>query len=221
MMSTTRAAKMEEQMAALLAKLDQQNAQLLGRMDQQDEQLQLLTRQQAERVDDISRRQMETDEHVTAVEGDLQSVKRTVDGRLSAVEESLSDLAQLQERVGESQESLRHELLRELDVRTGPGRGGALRVTAPPFMPSAGLTSAEDDGRDAGTPAGCSTVSPRGGGGGASEGGHPVSVISGGGALTTAVAGTHYPQQRPAPFDGKLAWDTYRTQFELLAEINR
>ena len=28
-------------------------------------------------------------------------------------------------------------------------------------------------------------------------------------------------QQRPAPFEGKIPWDAYRTQFELLAEINR
>ena len=35
----------------------------------------------------------------------------------------------------------------------------------------------------------------------------------GGGAATTPVS----QQQRPAPFDGKLAWDAYRTQLELLA----
>ena len=28
-------------------------------------------------------------------------------------------------------------------------------------------------------------------------------------------------QQRPAPFDGKCAWDTYRAQFELLADLNK
>ena len=27
--------------------------------------------------------------------------------------------------------------------------------------------------------------------------------------------------KRPAPFDGKVAWDAYRTQFELLAMMNR
>ena len=39
----------------------------------------------------------------------------------------------------------------------------------------------------------------------------------GGGAATTPVS----QQQRPAPFDGKLAWDAYRTPFELLAMMNR
>ena len=27
-------------------------------------------------------------------------------------------------------------------------------------------------------------------------------------------------QQRPAPFDGKCTWDTYRAEFELLADLN-
>ena len=39
----------------------------------------------------------------------------------------------------------------------------------------------------------------------------------GGGAATTPVG----QQQRPTPFDGKLAWDAYRTQFELLVMMNR
>ena len=39
----------------------------------------------------------------------------------------------------------------------------------------------------------------------------------GGGAAASPVS----QQQRPAPFDGKLAWDAYRTQFELLAMMNR
>ena len=36
------------------------------------------------------------------------------------------------------------------------------------------------------------------------------------GPATTGVA-----QQRPAPFDGKCAWDTYGAQFELLADLNK
>ena len=43
---------------------------------------------------------------------------------------------------------------------------------------------------------------------------------------TTAPAGrgpttTRVTQQRPAPFNGKCAWDTYQAQFELLADLNR
>ena len=71
--------------------------------------------------------------------GDLS----TVDGQLSAVEESLADLVKLREGAGGDQESLKWELcvvqLQELDVRTGPVRGGALRVSAPPFMPSSSM----------------------------------------------------------------------------------
>ena len=37
----------------------------------------------------------------------------------------------------------------------------------------------------------------------------------------TALRGSTISQQRPAPFEGKLPWDAYRTQFELLADMNR
>ena len=39
--------------------------------------------------------------------------------------------------------------------------------------------------------------------------------------LRDAIALHAAHQQRPAPFEGKIAWNAYRTQFELLAEINR
>ena len=38
--------------------------------------------------------------------------------------------------------------------------------------------------------------------------------MQGGGAATGQ-------QQRPAPFSGKVAWDAYRMQYELLAMMNR
>ena len=43
---------------------------------------------------------------------------------------------------------------------------------------------------------------------------HGVAEPRGGGAATSQ-------QQRPAPFNGKVAWDAYRMQFELLAAMNR
>ena len=42
---------------------------------------------------------------------------------------------------------------------------------------------------------------------------HRVVETRGGGAATSQ-------QQRTAPFNGKLAWDAYWTQFELLAMMN-
>ena len=59
-------------------------------------------------------------------------------------------------------------------------------------------------------------------GGEAASGGGATS--GGGGTSEAAVLvgrATTTPQQRPAPFDGKLPWDAYQTQFELLAEMNR
>ena len=36
----------------------------------------------------------------------------------------------------------------------------------------------------------------------------------------TSMHGASRPQPRPSPFDGKMPWDVYHTQFELLAQLN-
>ena len=121
-------------------------------------------------------------------------MKSTVVGRLSAVEESLTDLVKLPAGAGEDQESLKRELrvelLRELDVRTstGPGRGGALRASAPPFMPSSGMNPTQNDGRESDILADRLPDRPRVGGGGASEGGDLEFATSGGEARSQASA---------------------------------
>ena len=38
---------------------------------------------------------------------------------------------------------------------------------------------------------------------------------------TPTLRGTSRPTQRPTAFDGKTSWDAYKTQFEIVAEINR
>ena len=194
--------------------MEEQLAVLLEKMDQQSEQLQLLTRQQSERVDGIALKQKETDEHVSAIEGDLESVKTVVDGRLSAVEETLTGLRSLHVELGEKQRSLKQELREELLQELGAPISSGLRPTASPFVPSdaaAAVFPGESIGR------GDSTA--------------PVTSASGShaGGATTGASGylrgttttTVNPQQRPPLFDGKLPWDAYRTQFELLAEMNR
>ena len=37
---------------------------------------------------------------------------------------------------------------------------------------------------------------------------------------TAEAGGVGRPVQQPTPFDGKTPWDAYRTQFELIAEMN-
>ena len=223
-MSTRAASRMEEQMAALLEKMDQQN-----------EQLQLLTRQQAERVDIIVLKQKETDGHIDAIKGDLDSVKESMDGQMSAMEESIARLKSFHAEIGEQQKSLklklRKELLQELATPTSLG-GTRLRPMAPPFEPAdatVGVVPGEGMG------GGDSTGTGDAPGGGLdsshvdedtthslqriSVGGGPYrdAETRGGGAATTPVS----QQQQPAPFDGKLAWDAYQTQFELLVMMNR
>ena len=226
-MSTRAASRMEEQMAALLEKMDQQN-----------EQLQLLTRQQAERVDGIALKQKETDGYIDAIKGDLDSVKGIMDGRMSTMEESIAGLKSFHAEIGEQQKSLKQELREELlqELATSTSLGVTrLRPMAPLFVPSdatVGVVPGE------GTGGGDSTGTGDAPGGGLdsshvdrgathssrrreaiSVGGGPYgdAETRGGGAATTPVG----QQQRPAPFDGKLAWDAYRTQFELLAMMNR
>ena len=210
-------------------------AALLEKMDQQNEQLQLLTRQQAERVDGIALKQKETDENLDAIKGDLDSVKGIMDGRMNAMEESIAGLKSFHAEIGEQQESLkqklREELLRELATPTSLGVT-RLRPMAPPFVPSDATVgeipregTGEGDATGTGDAPGGRIDGSHDDGDTArisrereaiSVGGGPLGVAEprGGGAATSQ-------QQRPAPFDGKVAWDAYRTQFELLAMMNR
>ena len=192
-MSTRATTKME----ALLEEVIQQNKKIVRRMDKQSEQisehLRMLSQQQSERVDGIAQKQKETEQEVSAIAGDLSSVKLTVEGRLSAMESSVSGLTnQLRTEVGESRESLKQELRVELLRELGATPG--LRPAARPFTPSDPNTEA--------------------------IGGQTNRVgdtsAAGRTPLTPSVV-----QQRPAPFDGTLAWDAYHAQFELLAEMNR
>ena len=221
-MSTQAASRMEEQMAALLEKMDQQN-----------EQLQLLTRQQAERVDVIELKQKETDRHIKAIKGDLDSAKGLMDGRMSAMEESIAGLKSSHAEIGEQQkllkQELREELLQELATPTSLGVTQLQPMAAPFAASDATVGVVPEEGTGGGDSTGTGDA-PKGRfdsshvngdtthisqrRGAISVGGGPYRGVEtqGGGAATTPVS-----QQQPAPFDGKLAWDAYWTQFELLA----
>ena len=72
--------------------------------------------------------------------------------------------------------------------------GEGLRPTAPSFVPA--------------------TTSPE-------EGTLPGAVLAGSATAPGGSPLTGMTRQRAAPFDGKSAWDVYRAQFELLADMNR
>ena len=193
-------------MATRAAKLDEQMAALLEKMDQQSEQLQLFRKEQAQRVDDIARKQMEVGEQVSAVEGNIDSMKTIVDGRLSSFERSLTAVERKTETL---KQELRKELLQEL--------GAAMSADA-----SSGEVDGE--GRAGGTSNGTegSETIPRGG---SDVTDHREVAERSNERLTAAGRGgtalfSGQQLQRPAPFDGKVAWDAYRAQFELLAEMN-
>ena len=188
--------------SAAVAKMEEQLALLLAKMEEQSQQLQLLTTQTSQRVGEVAKQQEETREQVQAIAEDLESVKSTVHGRLGDVEEAVTSVKTLQAELGERQKSLKaelhDELLRELSE---VGKAG-LRPTAPPFYP---VEAVSPD----------TVVATDGGGSGADGrlGDGRVPGSSSGGSGTT--------MQRPAPFDGKGTWDAYHTQFEMLARINR
>ena len=144
---TTRAeAKMEEQMAVLMARID-------------------------ERLLDLARQQTEQ----------LQGFR-----------------TEMGERQTTLKQELREEILHELTTSLGVS---ALRPTAPPFVPSVTTDDVvpEDDTAGATTSTGTGTEEvTRGLGGGKSL---DTAAVRGEGAVTTPTS----QQQRPAPFDGKVA----------------
>ena len=145
--------------------------------------------------------------------GDLESVKTTVQGRLG---EAVSSVKTLQTELGKRQKSLKAELhdeqLRELSEAV---RKTGLRPTAPPFIPveTASLetvvaTGESSSGADGGLRDGRKTVD-------GGSGGDRSTLSSFGGSVAGAM------MQRPAPFNGQGTWDTYHTQLEMLALINK
>ena len=84
----------------------------------------------------------------------------------------------------------------------------SLRPTAPSFIPGPTVGGGEGAAIHGYDDTGGDSADDRGSGGGATPG------DKGG---TTGGAGS----QKPAPFDGKLTWDAYHTQFDMLAQINR
>ena len=190
-MSTTRAT----------SKMEELMAGLLDRMEQQNEQLLEKMEQQNEQLRLLTQQQSDRVD-------DIGQRQKETDQEVSAIARELSSmktavdgrLIAMEGSVAGLTGQLRTEvaesqelLKRELreDLLEELSATSGLRSTARPFLPSAGASL------DA---VGEGTVR-------ASD--------------ATALRGSTINQQRPAPFEGKLPWDAYRTQFELLADINR
>lgn len=225
-----------ETRATTTSRLEEHLSLLLSKMDQQGEQLQQLSQLQSERVDSVVHRLDETDKHIEAVAGDLDSVKGMVHGRLDEVESSFTNLKAVQEELGEKQKVLKAELRDELLHELTAEMKSTLRPTAPPFIPAA--TDSPGDGKDGdtlsvraghgsdGTGRDAAKTTPGSGESGAGGAATVSTMMEGGSTVThgggsAATIATPSSVQKPAPFDGKLTWDAYHTQFEMLAKINR
>ena len=218
-----------------MARLEEQLSLLITKMNQQGEQLEQLTSQQSERVESVVTKLKETDKHIDDIAGNLNSVKTEVHGRFGEMESSVTNLKVLQEELGERQKALkvelRDDLFQELSVSIS-----TLRPSAPPFIPKPGEGS-HGEGGDRSTPggtteersatvsaghgedsAGIDTTTP-----GSGEGVTGIAATAA--SVTTSeergLTATRSTMQKLAPFDGKLTWDAYHTQFETLVQINR
>jgi len=158
----------------------------------QEGQMEQYVQQQRQQWEQISERQYHTEERVDSVVEDLQAVKESLHVRIQAAEESLQGLQSSQSALADGPHStLKRELKEEL-CREFP-------VTA------VSHSTCEDDPTRTTLRATAKEFVPHGG------------LI---GPADADACGSTRPVQRPAPFDGRTAWDAYRTQFELLAEIN-
>ena len=197
-----------------MSRLEETLALLMTKMDQQSEQLQQLTSQQAERVDGVVEKLEQTGKHVNAIAEDLDSVKSLVQERLDTMEKSVTSMRVIQDELGERQKilkaELRSELLRDLSTSTTP-----LRPTAPHFIP---VVEGHGESRERATSPGDRDE------GGVMEGATSSMTSTASSGRDTGTSRTHLTTptsvQKPAPFDGKMTWDAYHTQFEMLAQIN-
>ena len=190
-------AQHQEQQVERLVKEQQQWAQHHG------DQVKNLMKDQQQQWEQVALQQRATDERTNSIHADLQTTKETVGARLHAVEEECSALQEAQRVLAEElrgeQEAFQEDIRRKVDTWTtgagAPNLGGAAGTQ--PLRATATEFIPSRVGASDGTPEG---LEPGAGDGPASTSGR----IS-----------------RPPPYDGRSAWDAYRTQFEMLAEMNR
>ena len=200
---TTRATKQQkEQMATLIAMLEEQNRLNQAQRERQEELAawqerrleQLVEEQKQQHWGQLAERQEWTEEQVDAVRSDLQAVKEALHIRMQSTEESLEGLCSPQMAMtGKLRASLKEELLMEIGHRVAtavPDSATAARTTLRP-------TAEEFVPRQRITT--------------------PATTVA---VASAADSRTVCPVQRPTPYNGRTAWDAYRTQFEMLAEMN-
>ncbi len=208
MATTTRSAakqqEMEQQLASIISMIEEQKAsqveqtqQLLETSRHHSEQLTKLADENQARWESLKARQEGTSEAVSSLEENLSSVKTVMQDRLVKAEEELGQLRswqeQLIEKQGEFQTGIHEEFSR---IKLTMKEMMAKSVGEPESVESKSSLSISA----------------------------PVFVPSAG-SSTTASGGEFGPgsktMQRPAPYDGSSVWEAYRTQFGLLAGLNK
>ncbi len=223
----TRAQKQEDQLAQLMALLEKQGErqeELAAEQREQQERLQaeqrmlqegftehfqqILTEQQKD-FGRMAEKQAMADEIVASLAGDLRAVADSTDERFGAAEAALSELRLRQNTF---KADLKEELLQELEQKSVvPQR---LRVMAPEFKPAGDSKLPTKDAGEAGGEPGVSTATEE------LEAGRTGERRAAEGFWASSDRG-RVVQQRPQPYDGRTPWDAYRTQFEMLAQMNR
>ena len=143
----------------------------------------------------LEKKQEETSEVVSSLEENLSSVKAVMQDRISKTEEELGQLRSWQEQLigkqGEFQAGMHEEFARLKSTMEGV------------MMKSVG------EPESVGSKSSLSIAAP-------------IFVPT---AATSAESGSEKggsrTMQRPAPYDGSSAWEAYRTQFGLLAALNK
>ena len=180
-----------------------------------------------------------TDATLEALGSDLQKLSSAHEARCRSMEDGLLELKekthQRLEQVWEilqlKTKDLRRELMAEIAKLPSPTistHGSSLSPSAPTFVPPLDLELSSSAAAETGTvtatvtdtlaaptmpdlPLPASVPSLDGAA-------HSRTAI---GATTEGGAGPAKPVQRAPPYDGRADWDAYRTQFEMLANINR
>ena len=187
-------ARMEEQLGKLSVLVQEQFQRTEKHNKEEQEratEVKGLIEKQMGAIGELSRRQEETVKFMNTVWSNLESVKSTVNARLESLEtKMIKDSESLERRLEEQRETLKGELKEEL-LRELPSQAD-----------SEPTLRADASAGDHGCPDRHEPLFPS----------LPVEI------MPTHDAGRL--RQRPSPFDGKMPWDVYHTQFELLAQLN-
>ena len=200
--SAARQQELEQQLASILSLMEEQKAniakqtqQLLEESKQHSKRLMKLAGENQAHWESLEKKQEETSEVVSSLEENLSSVKAVMQDRISKTEEEQGQLRSWQEQLigkqGEFQAGMHEEFARLKSTMEGV------------MMKSVG------EPESVGSKSSLSIAAPIF---------VPTSATS---AESGSEKGGSRTMQRPAPYDGSSAWEAYRTQFGLLAALNK